>query len=157
MSWSSRSLIGARLSKVYYFFLSVQCIEYTFKIYILLHTKKLNFIHFFACLFMIVETIQYILKIVTGNFPMLYCCKDYKNFTSHKKFLPDTFFVWFSGPVSSFLKYKKFFKLEARKKLSSCAQEYFTKYLNLFVSTTRRRDIKIPLCLSAPVWESLIQ
>ena len=32
-----------------YVLLNVQCIEYTFRIYILLHIKKHCFIHFFAC------------------------------------------------------------------------------------------------------------
>ena len=46
---------------------------------------------------------------------MLYYCKDYKNVKRDKKFLPSRFFVCFWGFVSSFLKYKKFFKLGARK------------------------------------------
>ena len=52
------------------------------------------------------------IKLVKGNFPMLCCCKDYKNITRDKKFLRSRFFVWFLGFVSFILKYK-FFKLVA--------------------------------------------
>ena len=36
------------------------------------------------------------------NFPMFYCCKDYKNVTKDNKFLWSRFFVCFEGFVSSF-------------------------------------------------------
>ena len=49
---------------------------------------------------------------ITENFPMLYSCKDYKNITRDKKLLKSRFLVWYSGPISSLLKYKTFFKLE---------------------------------------------
>ena len=47
------------------------------------------------------------------NFPLLYCCKDYKTLQGTRTFF-FRFFVCFWGFVSSLLKYK-FFKLEARK------------------------------------------
>ena len=59
MSWSSPTkkkafFVPFILSKGnflrFVFYLSVQCIEYTFRIYILLHLKKYYFIHF-CCLF----------------------------------------------------------------------------------------------------------
>ena len=79
---------------------------------------------------------------------MLYCCKDYKNVTRDNIFLRNKFFVWVSSPVSSFLKYKKFFKLGARnfdfpkyKKFFqsvffflhfSSTESYFLKYKKFF-------------------------
>ena len=60
----------------------------------------------------------------TGNFPMIYCCKDYKNVTRDKKFLQNRFFVCF---WKFLLKYKKVFKLGSRK-------FHFLKYKELFKS-----------------------
>ena len=61
MSWSSRKKKESSFCTVYFirrkffltfvFYLSIWCIEYTFRIYILLHTKKHYFIHF-CCLFL---------------------------------------------------------------------------------------------------------
>ena len=61
MSWSSRKKKEGIFCTVYFvrrdffsrivFYLSVQCIEYTFRIYILLHIKERYFIHF-CCLFL---------------------------------------------------------------------------------------------------------
>ena len=55
--------------------------------------------------------LYYALKIVAGNFPMLYCCKDSKSIKRDEKFLRRRFFVCFFGFISSFLKYKNFFEL----------------------------------------------
>ena len=54
-------------------------------------------------------------KISRRNFAVPYCCKDYKNVTGYKTLFQSRFFVWFSGFESSLLKYKKFYKLKARK------------------------------------------
>ena len=59
MSWFSRKKKGHFLYHLFcppeffltfVFYLNLQCIEYTFRIYILLYIKKIYFIHFFACL-----------------------------------------------------------------------------------------------------------
>ena len=66
-------------------------------------------------------------RIFRENFLMLYCCKDCKKVTRDKKFLQSRFFVCFWCFVSSFLKYKKFFKLGA-------GNLHFPKYKKLFKS-----------------------
>ena len=58
---------------------------------------------------------------------MLYSCRDYKNVTRDKKLLWSRSFVCFWGFANSLLKYKKFFRLGARK-------IHFTKYEKLFKS-----------------------
>ena len=50
-----------------------------------------------------------------------------KRVTRDKKFLRGRSFVWFSGPVSSFLKYQKYFKHGSRK-------FHFPKYKKSFQS-----------------------
>ena len=54
-------------------------------------------------------------KISRRNFAVPYCRKDYKNVTGYKTLFQSRFFVWFSGFESSLLKYKKCYKLKARK------------------------------------------
>ena len=51
-----------------------------------------------------------LVKIVTGNFCLFYCCKTDKNIKRDKNVLRCKFFVCFWGLMSSFLKYKIFFK-----------------------------------------------
>ena len=101
-------------------------------IYFILHNIKIvtgNFPMLY-CTVKIITEFPYILlrcKIVTGNFPLFYCCKDYKNVKRDKKFLGSRCFVCFWGFVSSLLKYKWFFKLAERK-------FHFPKYKKLFKS-----------------------
>ena len=47
---------------IFLFYRNVYCIEYTFRIYILLHVKEHNFMHFFMLIFKIIESLQCILK-----------------------------------------------------------------------------------------------
>ena len=56
-------------------------------------------------------------RISRENLLMLYCCKDYKNVTRDKKFLQSIFLFAFGAfeVLPEILKYKKFFKLGARK------------------------------------------
>ena len=85
------------------------------------YQNSLNFLVYF-----ILNNIKIVYNLYfTGIFPMLRCCRDYKNLTNDKKFLQSRFFVSFSGSVSSFLKYKRFFKLVTRK-------FYFPKYKTFF-------------------------
>ena len=71
MNWRSRKkkegiFVPFILSKVIFliflFYRNVYCIEYTFRIYILLHVKEHNFMHFFMLIFKIIESLQCILK-----------------------------------------------------------------------------------------------
>ena len=54
----------------------------------------------------------------TGNFPILYCCKDYKNLTRDKKFLQRRFFLWFGGFESSSGNIRSFLSLGLESSIS---------------------------------------
>ena len=60
---------------------------------------------------------------------MLYCCKDYKNVTGDKKLLQRRFFVCFWCFASSFLKYKKLFRLSVSWNIRKFR---FFKYMEFF-------------------------
>ena len=90
---------------------------------------------------------------------MLYCCEDYKNVTRDNVFLRNKLFVWVSSPVSSFLKYKKFFKLGARN-FDFPKYKKFLQSVFFFIFRARKVtswNIRSFLGLPFPeIWESSI-
>ena len=60
----------------------------------------------------------------TGNFPILYCCKDYQNLTRDKKFLQRRFFLWFGGFESSSENVRSFLSLGLESSIS-CNRIFF--------------------------------
>ena len=61
LEWSCAVVITTTPRRHNIFYLNVLCIEYTLRVYILLHIKKYYFIHYFAC-FKTVESFQCILN-----------------------------------------------------------------------------------------------
>ena len=87
--------------------ISIFCVK--FIVYFILHNIKIVIWH----LNLLHREFQG--RISWENFFMFYCCKDYKNVTRDNKFCQSRFFVPISDFGSFLLKYKKFFRLEARK------------------------------------------